>query len=91
MRYPWDDALHHLPLTFPIIISNNNNEITTYRKKSVSLRVGSLSWLDNDTYTTNNADNAAGYAFSGTKYIARARAFASPGFFHCQQTVFEVS
>ena len=66
-RYPWDDALlhHQLALTF-----SNNNEITTYRKKSVSLRAGSSSRLDDDTYTTSNAPNAAGYAFSGTKYIA---------------------
>ena len=71
-RYPWHDALHHLPLTF------SNNEITTYRKKSVSLRVGSSPWLGNDTYATSNAHNAASYAFSGTKYIAGARTFTSP-------------
>ena len=86
-RYPWDDALlHHLALTI-----SNNNEITTYRKKSVSLRAGSSSRVDDDTYTTNNAHNAAGYAFSGTKYISGARTFTSPRFFHCEQTVFEVS
>ena len=68
-RYPWHDALHDLQLTFPII-SNNNNEITTYRKKSVSLRAGSSSWVDDDSHTTNNAHNAASYAFSRTKYIA---------------------
>ena len=68
-RYPWPDALlHHLPLIFPII--SNNNEITTYRKKSVSLRAESSSRFDDDTYTTSNAHNAAGYALSGTKYIA---------------------
>ena len=46
-RCLWHDALlHHLPFTFSIII---NNEITTYKKKSVSLRAGSSSRLDDDT------------------------------------------
>ena len=74
--YQWNDDLHHLALTFPII--SNNNEITTYRKESVRLRAGSSSRLDDDTYTTSNAHNAAGYAFSCTKCIPGARTFASP-------------
>ena len=39
-------------------------------EKNVSLRVGSSSRLDDDTYTTDNAHNAPGYALSGTKCIA---------------------
>ena len=39
-------------------------------KKSVSLRAGSSSLLDDDAYTTSNAHNAASYAFSVTKCIA---------------------